>query len=450
MNARFRWLTLTLCIALLPVQAYALEEARIPSNASPFYYVIGGGQSLPRPAAGFQTTRLRSTLRAGLGYNCGQFNFAQNLAQMINQFNSKARQLPGQMTGAVQAAVLGLAGYLLNKANPALYNVVTKTLNESADLFRLGVKSCQQIERDTRQGRDPYKTLVTASVADRWQVNAGTGELTVDLARQDTMENAADNGVVLADGQRYGGLNQPVASINENVAIVGYNTLLGRALTDRSAPVGDAAEASMVKLWPTPQAAADWIASVAGSYTSDLTENGESAAQAGRGLKPGIDTLTQALRIALDTAVREDDYTLLREVTVMQIGPSVINAIRDADPFDASIMMDRLAIELAAAELQNQTLIAERILYAGLASPHLVQSTAQSAVNERIRMQTLPDLRAALDEVHRDLDLRQKTLTRTTSVILQYRGNEAAGNAGAPGVTQTDTNPVIDGNVIAP
>ncbi|HFD80642.1 MAG TPA: hypothetical protein ENK05_09670 [Gammaproteobacteria bacterium] len=448
-NSRMpRTASIVLAMALLASPpARALDEPAMPSNAGPLYYLLGGGQPLPRPASNFTTTRITANLRAGVGYTCGQFNFQQNLQQMVNQFTSRVRQLPGQLTGAVQAAIFALPGYLLNRANPSLYNVLTKTLDESANLFRLGVKSCQQIEQDVRQNRDPYKNLVTASIADRWNVNAGSGDLTVDLAREDTMENAADDGIVLADGNRYGGSGQPVAAINENVAIVGYNILLGRALDDRNAPTGDAAESTLARMWPTPQDAADWIADVAGSYTADLTEDGDATARAGRGLRPQVESLTTTLRAALEKAVNEDDFDDLREnITVMQIGSNIVRTIRDASPFDAAIMMDRLSMELAVAELQNRTLTAERLLYAGLASPYLVQSTAQTAVNDRIRQQTLPQLRAALDSIRSDLELRQQTLARTTQVILDYRASKAAATA-APGIPQPNTNPVTDGNV---
>ena len=443
------WQTAALVLTLLlPLNSYALNEQQMPSDASPFYYILGGGQALPRPASNFTTSRITANLRAGVGYTCGQFNFQQNLQQMVNQFTSRVRQLPGQLTGAAQAAVFALPGYLLNRANPSLYNVLTKTLNETANLFRLGVKSCQQIEQDIRQNRDPYKNLITASIADHWNATAGAGGLTVDLARQETMKKGADKGVVLADGKHYGGNGQPLASINENVAIVGYNILLGRDLDDHSDASGHAADATLAKIWPNPQDAADWIADVAGSYTADLTKNGKTKARSGRGLRPRIEGLTTTLRDALKTAVDDDDYNDLRKnVSAMQIGPTIINAVRNANPFDASIMIDRLSMELAVAELQNRTLMAERLLYAGLASPYLVQSTAQTAVNDRIRKQTLPGLREALTAVRSDLELRQQTLTRTAKIILEYDSAKKAGVPNAAGLSAPTAAPVVNGNI---
>ncbi len=85
----------------------------VPNDISDLYYRLGGGQFLPPPGALNPSFNIRSRFKIGLGYSCGQFDFQNNVKQMVNQYRTKMRQLPGQLKAAVTAAIMSLPGYLM-------------------------------------------------------------------------------------------------------------------------------------------------------------------------------------------------------------------------------------------------------------------------------------------------------------------------------------------------
>jgi len=228
----------------------------IPTGESGWAFRLGSGADTDNliPPTYSQKFDLSANFSAGFGYTCGAFDPFDNVEQMINSAIEKFKQLPQKFVQAAQAAVAGLPAYILNKINPSLYNVVTKQLDEAFRLFDINFKDCQQIEREIAMGQNPYHNLVQAGVGDRMRIELGFGSGTIDDRMRTVRTESAKNGVVMADGKRYGGEGQPPVEPTKNVLRAGYNLLVDRGVGD-TAGLGKEAHAQhpITVLFPSPE-----------------------------------------------------------------------------------------------------------------------------------------------------------------------------------------------------
>ena len=177
---------LALLLVLASGPTMAVEPPNLSATVGELYYRLGGGKVLPPPGAGFTTFAIRSRFTAGFGGSCGQFDFHQNITQMINQWKNRIREIPGQLQTAISAAIAALPSYLMMKYNPSLFNTLTRTLDEAFNLFQLSYKTCQQLETEMQKnpGANPYQGFLQASIADKWTWGAQNGELAADVANE--------------------------------------------------------------------------------------------------------------------------------------------------------------------------------------------------------------------------------------------------------------------------
>ncbi len=77
-------LSISLSIAIAtPVQADpSLPVIDISTHA--LFYKLGGGSAVPAPGSGQVTHHVTAHFKGGFGYSCVQFDFQNNLSQMIN------------------------------------------------------------------------------------------------------------------------------------------------------------------------------------------------------------------------------------------------------------------------------------------------------------------------------------------------------------------------------
>ncbi|MCP4983002.1 MAG: hypothetical protein GY935_21210, partial [Gammaproteobacteria bacterium] len=219
------------------------------------FYKLGGGSAIPAPGSGQVTHHVTAHFKGGFGYSCGEFDFQDNMSQMINQIQTQVREIPMQLQNAISAAVAGLPGYLMQKVNPNLYNIVTKSLDETAELFRLSYKSCNQMEREMRRdpGANPYAGFMSVSIANKWSAGGSSGGNIADVDAQ--IKQDPTGPVQWLGGNDYGTIDNPVR-INHDLVIAGYNIMLGRS-TDVSIdtkPSGALTQEPIVQIWDKPSA----------------------------------------------------------------------------------------------------------------------------------------------------------------------------------------------------
>ncbi len=104
-------------------------------------------------------------------------------------------------------------------------------------------------------------------------------------------------------------------------------------------------------------------------------------------------------------------------------------------------MMDRLASELAVTEARERMMLIKQMMITGLKAPDLVASTGGSVANEYIRGTSFPDMDRLIREVFDALELKQRTVNRTTVTILNYiEQKDKAAAAKRPARESTGSN----------
>jgi len=450
--------------------APATVEPGIPSNSSSFYYAIGGGAALPNPPSFSEATRSTHDVEFNLGYSCGNFDAITDVGSMIedllNGIEDAARKIPQQLLFALEAAVTAMPGYLLNKANPALYNVLMKSYEDSFELYEIAFKNCQQMQRDIANGDNPYQNFIQATIADRWRIGAGINTdpdnpepLTIDQLDHEILTgDFAAPGLTLYSGQQYGGA-PPQEPIRPNylAAIVGYNVLLGNAEVDNPAGSGEttepvegvAVEVLLPTFWPTAGAAAEWIVDVIGDTEYRLQQESQSAASGGRGLRALALMESYDIYEALDLAVNQNDFDAIRGYgNTLQVSGNLVHAIRNSNIFDREVMMQRLSTELAADLAQNKAIMAKMILRAGLKEAGLVTSTGQAALTDHVLMNSIPAIDSSVRDLQDDISLRNTTYARTVTQILRQSELNQITGSGARAPATISRTPLIDGAVV--
>jgi len=415
----------------------------ISVNVDQVYYHLGGGEALPRPASGFTSFNIRARFTAGFGYSCGKFNYHDNIQQMVNQLKTKVRAIPSQLQTAVSAGIAGLPGYLMQKYNPTLYNILTQTLDQSADLFQLSYKSCQQMEAEMASNPDanPYSGFLRASIANKWSDGAKSGDKNAADTNEDIKANPAGP-IEWLGGKLYGTSDNPV-QINKDIVTAGYNILIGRTndVSLTTEPPESMRDEPIVKIWKNPNLAGRWIQDVIGDKRIILDESIEPDTIPGKGLRPKVIILENEIRTALLDAYENNEYEDLNKYTTVRISGSIINGLRSLPQGERLIMMDRLISEMAVSEIQERMFLIKQMISAGLNAPDVSASLGGSTADEHIRHVSLPEIDSKINEIYDDLELKQRTINRTTIAILnraeQYK-NSGIGTQPGSAIREND------------
>ncbi len=477
MNALKLFLVMFFLSLALCGQAQAVDaviEKEIPSTSSMLYYSIGGGNLIPKPANFEVIDPYSVNFKARTHFSCGAFGMDHNIVDLIKNIESLPDKLRTQLASAVEATIAAFPGYLLNKANPALYHTLNRYLDQSYELFQLNVRSCEQMEQDMIRSGSVFGGLVGATVADGWREAAnkeadGDKSERIDEITDRIYGNAGNDGVAIFGDKKKGGVGQDPVRLNYDTALAGYNALSHPSgVTDplqEGAVTGKTTltdvdgntsiiDYPIISMWKSPKEAADWIVDVVGEQhiktAHSQSDSAYTKSKAGRGLRPHIVKHTFDIRKALNDAVIDNKYAGIREAkysNIFQVGFPVVDAIRAANPYEQSLLMDRLSNELAVNFVLNQAGMARRILYAGMREASLEMSSAGQEVTKVIRKHTMPNLNDSINEVLKDIEVREKTLAKTPLEILRHASDIKTRGAGSEAPNMAPDKPIVDGTV---
>ncbi len=443
-------ISLILFLALFTNQLLAQELPEVDTENQTWFYKLGGGKVVYPPGSGYVTHIVTARFKGGFGYSCGEFDFHENLTQMINQVETKIRQIPLQLQSAASAAVAGLPGYMMQKINPNLYNIVTKTLDETTELFRLSYKTCEQMEQEMRtKGAEynPYDNFMSAVIANKWAIGGKTGEVVSDVDQQ--IKDDPTGTITWLGDNEYGTANHPI-QINHDLAMAGYNIMLGRTedVSTDAVPLGALSQQPIVKIWPRPSAAGDWIQEVAGDLiiiTTDKDPDHESVT--GKGLRPVVETLEPQIRHALQTVIETYDFEELNQFTTMQVSAGLVDGLRAMPLAQRVIILDRLVSEMAVNEAFERVSLLRQMLLMGLNHPDNVAAKISALTEDHVRKKTFPDIDIAVNEIFETLALKRTTTNSTAlSIINQHNARINSGVAVDTGAVNEEPT-LVNGGV---
>ena len=411
------------------------------------FYKLGGGRVVPAPGSGFVTHRVTARIKGGFGYSCGEFDFQNNVSEMINQIETRVREIPMQLQNAISAAVAGLPGYLMQKINPNLYNIVTKSLDETAELFRFSYKTCEQMEVEMRQGKNPYDGFMTAVVANKWKFGAEAGDNIADT--KDDIADDPTGPIEWLGGNEYGTVQRPI-QINHDLVMAGYNIMLGRTgdVSTDAIPVGALAQQPIVQIWSRPSDAGIWIQDVVGDMIIITTERDpEPQSITGEGLRQVVTDLEPLIRNALDDAIDTYDFEAINRFTSLTLSNGLVEGLRAMPLGERLVFMERLISEMAVNEAYERVTLIRQMLLMGLNHPDNVAAKITDKTEEYIRGKTFPDLDILVNEIYETLALKRTTVNSTAlSIINQHNARQSSGIAAETGIVIEEPT-LLDGSI---
>ena len=172
---------------------------------------------------------LGGSAQLGLGYSCGKFDPVLAVTNTLNDIAGGVDAMMNAMTAAATAAIAALPALILQRANPGLYDLFQNALLKAEATMQLATKSCEQMEAEIAQGKNPYADLITLSKGNDWKLQMGIGGNDAVTAKEAVENSNGDSGIPWVGGQA-GGVGQSVLEFTGDIVKAGYNINMNRPI----------------------------------------------------------------------------------------------------------------------------------------------------------------------------------------------------------------------------
>lgn len=430
---------LTLLLLVVPVSA--LEA---PTEDSLFYYKIGGGRDISIPPALNIVTLDFSFNGQAQALNCNGFDPLVAIESSLDNLRNGIDNAINAIELAATAAIANLPGYILQKANPGLYDLFQNALLRANESFSLATKSCERIQYEIANNTNPFDEWITVSWGDSWKRSVGLGSANIHDA-VDAAETAPEAGLQWVGGEQRGGLNQAPIHVLGDIARAGLNILSERPPSTSS----DLSPSS--PLYPQfsgPNAVDMWVSDVLGDVEIGLCATCNKGAKSGKGLMPYIEAMAEdILQLLVDLVAGTTAATRFNLEQVEAPGVAmtlqVIEAIKHLPRDEQSIVLNKLAQEVAESRAMGEAIIVRRLLLTGrkegyVASNHLAQDEVDKALDE---------LESEINTVIFEKETRRHFVTDTVVELLRLDRATRQSSVNTPASSKSDPRPLRNGGV---
>jgi len=436
-------LLIALAVAIVP-DSYA---AQAPTEDGLWYYEIGGAEPVSVPAnPAVVSTTLGGSAQLGLGYSCGKFDPVAAVTNTLNDIGSGVDNMMNAMTAAATSAIASLPALILQRANPGLYDLFQNALIKAEETMQLATKSCEQMEAEIAQGKNPYADLITLSKGNDWKVQMGIGGNDAVTAKDTVESSNGDNGVPWIGGQA-GGTGQPVLEFTGDIVEAGYNINMNRAVTDTS-PVPAASATRLSEIWGSPAEARDWTVDVVGENIVTTCDTCRKDSIPGTGLLPKLyqesSTVTTEIQNLVSGATPLT-LTNLEQITApgVAITRQVIEAIREMPASEQSLIMGRLVSEISTARTVEKALYARRLLLSGRQVPEVYATEVAREHADN----SIAELDKEIENLLFETRVRKEVVSDTVATLLERAAAKRQSSLTVPEVPTLDPNPLRGGRV---
>jgi integrating conjugative element protein (TIGR03755 family) len=436
-------LLIALAVAIVP-DSYA---AQAPTEDGLWYYEIGGAEPVSVPAnPAVVSTTLGGSAQLGLGYSCGKFDPVAAVTNTLNDIGSGVDNMMNAMTAAATSAIASLPALILQRANPGLYDLFQNALIKAEETMQLATKSCEQMETEIAQGKNPYADLITLSKGNDWKVQMGIGGNDAVTAKDTVESSNGDNGVPWIGGQA-GGTGQPVLEFTGDIVEAGYNINMNRAVTDTS-PVPAASATRLSEIWGSPAEARDWTVDVVGENIVTTCDTCRKDSIPGTGLLPKLyqESATVTTEIQnLVSGATPPTLTNLDQITApgVAITRQVIEAIREMPTSEQSLIMGRLVSEISTARTVEKALYARRLLLSGRQVPEVYATEVAREHADN----SIAELDKEIENLLFETRVRKEVVSDTVATLLERAAAKRQSSLTVPEVQTLDPNPLRGGRV---
>lgn len=436
-------LLFTLAIAISQVS----HAAQAPTEDGLWYYEIGGAEPVSVPAnPSVVSVTLGGSAQLGLGYSCGKFDPVAAVTNTLNDIGAGVDNMMNAMTAAATSAIAALPALILQRANPGLYDLFQNALIKAEETMQLATKSCEQMEAEIAQGKNPYADLITLSKGNDWKVQMGIGGNDAVTAKDTVESSNGDNGVPWIGGQA-GGSGQPVLEFTGDIVEAGYNINMNRAVTD-SSPVPAASSTRLSEIWTSPAEARDWTVDVVGENIVTTCDTCRKDSIPGTGLLPKLHqestTVTTEIQNLVSGAT-PPTLANLDQITApgVAITRQVIEAIREMPASEQSLIMGRLVSEISTARTVEKALFARRLLLSGRQVPEVYATEVAREHADK----SIEELDKEIENLLFETRVRKEVVSDTVATLLERAAAKRQSSLTVPEAPTIDLNPLRGGRV---
>lgn len=382
-----------------------LSDAEIFSSNSELYYEIGGASSINKSVSTEQTTQIHlgGGAMVGLGYSCGQFNPKLAFKNVMNNFKDGVDDAVNTVLNTANAAISSLPSLIMQRAQPGLHALFKDYQAQAEARVELANKSCEQMEAEIAEGKNPYTGFIKMAKADAWKEEAMSGSDVV-AAKKRIDKESIKNGVKSYGGKKKGGKNSPAMEVVADAAKAGFNHILG--VDNPNAQVRVKKGAEMYKYFKTGDEAAQWAVDVVGEYKIDkLTPS----SKVGVGLIPKVEEEKKKVLKELEN----------KKYSKLGINSKVIAKIKSFTPRQQEIIWKRLVENIAINRVINKALILKRIFVSAGQDP-LEKSNTE---NQDVRDKKIAYLQQEINDLVFSLEINNKLRKNGIVGILKASNN---------------------------
>ncbi|MEE8058255.1 MAG: integrating conjugative element protein [Pseudomonadales bacterium] len=435
---RFLWL---MALLLLTGSAIAADA---PSDDSLFYYKIGGGRDIAIPPRLNITTINLSLSGNASALSCSGFDPMVAIDSSLDNIKNGIDNAVNAIELAAAAAIANLPGYILQKANPGLYDLFQNALLRANESFSLATKSCERIQYEIANNTNPFHEWATISWGDSWKRSVGVGGANIYDAVA-AAEVAPNSGIEWVGGIRRGGSGQQPIRVLSDVATAGLNMLSQRP---PETAVDLPASAALYQHFSGPNAVDVWIHNVLGEVQVGICDSCNKGAQPGKGLIPYIeqttDEIVQLLVNLVSGGTQPTRANLINvEAPGIAITLQVIEALRNQPLDEQMIVINKLSQEIAEARIMEEAMIIRRLLLAGRKEGYV----AANRIAQREVAVALDELESEIDNVIFEKDTRNQFVTSTVVELLLRDNAIRQSSVNTPAAIPLDTRPLKNGGV---
>jgi len=418
-----------------------------PTEDSFWYYEIGGAQPVSVPAnPAVASVTLGGSVQLGLGYSCAKFDPVAAVKHTLNDIGAGVDNMLNAMTAAATSAIAALPALILQRANPGLYDLFQNALLGAEETLQLATKSCELMEAEIAQGKNPYADLITLSKGNDWKIEMGVGGNDAVSAKKAVEASNGNNGVPWLGGLA-GGLGQPELRFTGDIVQAGYNLHMNRPVTT-SGPVATTETTRLSEIWPTPAQARDWVVEVVGENIVTTCDTCRKDSIPGTGLLPKLYTEASAVTVELQNLVSGATPPTLENLNVVTapgvaITRQVIEAIRIMPAAEQSLITGRLVAEISTARTVEKALFARRLLLTGRQVPEVY---ATQIAREHAEI-SIVELDQDIENLLFETRVRKEVVSDTVSLLLQRAAARRQSSLNALTVPTVDPRPLSKGRV---
>ena len=425
-----------------------------PVRNSTLYYRMGGGS--PGGNANYRgqvAHNLGFGLNARLNHSCGKFDIGLSWSNIMNNLTS----LGQTVSGAMQAGIAALPLYVLQRAQPGLYQLFQNYSQKVDIMLGSSLKTCEEMEAMIKVGQDPYEDWAKLAKVDGWKIKAnGSGDIYQAKIDINKNEEANKAGVPWVFGQRAGGNTGKAIEPIRDLSIAGYNATLNKPVTasstiDYSASVAEK-NSRLVRAFSSPERLAEWTTGVLGDQRVHTCSQADcpqpttvtTASGLGPKYESELDLIMPKLQLWSNPA-NSVTYADLAGIAVpgFALSSQLMDSVRRQPQESRAMSVNRLAQEMAMHKVIDKALVARGVLLTGLSLPEV--TAAGDAVKNT--QETIDRLTRYIDDMMYEAKVRKELTSNTALTIMADQFQSDSRSIQVPDGVPRDHAPLQGGRV---